>query len=71
MCIRDSVIAVKEGSRDIPVYKELREGAQHNVPRWLELNADALEGKVIQKPTREDIDMSLSEHLMVEYYSRV
>lgn len=65
------VIAVKEGSRDIPVYKELREGAQHNVPRWLELNADALEGKVIQKPTREDIDMSLSEHLMVEYYSRV
>jgi small subunit ribosomal protein S4 len=65
------VIAVKEGSRDIPVYKELREGAQHNVPRWLELNADALEGKVIQKPTREDIDMSLSEHLMVEFYSRV
>ena len=65
------VIAVKEGSRDVDVFKALREGAAHPVPKWLELNADALEGKVLQNPTREDIDLTLSEHLVVEYYSRV
>lgn len=65
------VISVKEGSRDIEVFKALREGPSHNVPKWLELNADALEGKILQKPEREDIDLTLSEHLVVEYYSKL
>ncbi|MGI5877013.1 MAG: 30S ribosomal protein S4 [Christensenellales bacterium] len=64
-------ISVRESSRDIEVFKSLREGPSHNVPKWLELNADALEGRVLQKPERDDIDLTLSEHLVVEYYSKL
>ncbi len=64
------VVSVAPGSRDIEVLKALREGPTHTVPKWLELNADALEGKILQKPERSDIDLTLSEHLVVEYYSK-
>jgi len=64
------VISVAPNSRDIEVFKALREGPAHTVPKWLDLNADALEGKILQKPERSDIDLTLSEHLVVEHYSK-
>lgn len=65
------VITVKSTSRDVPVFKQLREeGSTHVVPKWLELSADALEGKVLAMPQRDDVDMQLQEHLIVELYSR-
>ncbi|MGI6316705.1 MAG: 30S ribosomal protein S4 [Christensenellales bacterium] len=64
------VITVAGNSRDIEIFKALREGADHPIPKWLELNADALEGKILQKPERSDIDLTLSEHLVVEFYSK-
>ena len=65
------VIAVKEGSRSIEVLAALREGPARNLPKWLDLNADALEGRVLALPERDDIDLTLSEHLVVEYYSKL
>lgn len=65
------VISVKEGSRDIAVLKDLREqGPSKPVPNWLELDSEALAGKVVSMPTREDIDLTIEEHLIVEFYSR-
>ena len=64
------VIGVMESSRSIDVFKAARENTTHTTPKWLDLNADALEGKIIQKPAREDVDLTLSEHLVVEYYSK-
>jgi len=63
-------ISVKEDSRDIDRFKEAREGATRVVPKWLELDSENLEGKVVALPAREDIDMELQEHLIVELYSR-
>ena len=40
------------------------------VPRWLSLDGTDLSAKVLNLPTREDIDVSLNEQLIVEYYSR-
>jgi len=40
------------------------------VPPWLELEADKLQGKVIELPTREDIRFPIQEQLIVELYSR-
>jgi small subunit ribosomal protein S4 len=40
------------------------------VPEWLGLDIPKMEGRVLALPTREDIDASLNEHLIVEYYSR-
>jgi small subunit ribosomal protein S4 len=64
------VIAVHENSRSLEVFKAARENTAHTTPKWLDLNADALEGKVLEKPTREDIDLTIAEHLVVEFYSK-
>jgi small subunit ribosomal protein S4 len=39
-------------------------------PKWLSFDASQLSGKVISRPSREEIDLTLNEQLIVEYYSR-
>ena len=63
------VIAVKENKRDLEMFKDLK-GMKMVMPKWLEFNADTLTGKVLALPTREDIDLGIKEHLIVELYSR-
>ena len=65
------VITVKEKSRNSKRIKELVERAQdRTVPDWLQINYESLEGKVIELPTKEHIDIPIEEHLIVEFYSR-
>ncbi len=40
------------------------------VPKWLEFDAENLTGKVVTLPAREEIDLPIREHLIVERYSR-
>ncbi len=65
------VIAVKETKRDSK-YFEAFKGAEKStsVPKWLDYNAEKLEGKVIALPTREDIDSQIQEYMIVELYSK-
>jgi ribosomal protein S4 len=39
-------------------------------PRWLERDVRGLAGKVLQAPERQDVDATLNEQLIVEFYSR-
>jgi len=64
------VITVKPRSRDIEHLKALREGATRAVPKWLSLDAENLTATVAAMPGREDVDLSIQEHLIVELYSR-
>jgi small subunit ribosomal protein S4 len=68
--LRD-VIALREASRKRTYFKErakrLDEGA---VPGWLSLDVKALTARVLSQPSRDDIDTTLNEQLIVEYYSR-
>ncbi len=65
------VITVRENSRDIPFFATLKEqGAKRTVSQWLELDSENLTGKVLALPQREDIDLTIEEHLIVEFYSR-
>jgi len=65
------VIAIAEGSQDSPRIKELAERAGNKtVPAWLELDANTKTAKVVAVPSREDIDVPIQEHLIVELYSR-
>ncbi|KLU67520.1 30S ribosomal protein S4 [Desulfosporosinus acididurans] len=65
------VIAVKEGSKSSPRMKELLENlGTRSVPGWLSLDANAAAGTVVALPTREDIQLPIQEHLIVEKYSR-
>lgn len=63
------VIEVKETKRDKEMFKALK-GMKVVMPKWLEFNPDTLSGKVLALPKREDVDMNISEHLIIELYSR-
>ena len=64
-------LSVREGSRKLTYYKNLGDLVEkRNVPAWLERDAKALAGKVERLPERSEIDGSLNEQLIVEYYSR-
>ena len=67
----DEVISVMEKSRKSEKIKSVFEAnASRPVPKWLEENRDAFEGKVVVLPTREEIDLPVDETLIVEYYSK-
>jgi small subunit ribosomal protein S4 len=40
------------------------------VPKWLDVNADKMDARIVELPNREDIDLDVEEHYIVEYYSR-
>ena len=63
------VIKVKEKSQSSPKFKEIKE-MQVAVPGWLFADREKLEGKVLELPTREQIDTPIEEHLIVELYSK-
>ncbi len=65
------VIAIKEKSRSSEKFKAVLEAnSARPVVKWLDLNREAFEGKVIAVPTREDIDLAVDETLIVELYSK-
>ena len=64
-------IKVRENKKEKAIIKQVvEENASRNVPAWLEKNAQNLSGKVVTLPTREDIDLAVEEHLIVELYSK-
>ena len=65
------VVAVREGSRALEYFKGLSDLADaRTAPSWLERNTKELSGVVQRLPERTEIDGSLNEQLIVEYYSR-
>ena len=64
------VVAVKESKKDKAVFAEVKEAKPLNIPKWLEFDNVTLTGKVVALPERSDIDLTISEHLIVELYSR-
>lgn len=67
---KGDVIAVKENKKDKKVFEELKSGKSLGLPKWMEFDNETLTGKIVELPTREDIDPSIEEHLIVELYSK-
>ena len=66
------VIEVSDASRSSAIFKRLtgEDAPMVLVPKWLEKEKNALKGTVTQMPARDDIDMPIEEHLIVELYSK-
>ena len=65
------VIALVEKNRSSEKFKYINEAnATRPIPKWLDMNRDTCEGKVVALPAREDIDLPIEEHLIVELYSK-
>ena len=63
-----SVREIKKDNGTIKLNLELNSGKP--VPEWLEKDAEKLSGKVIRLASREDVDIPVEEHLIVELYSK-
>ena len=66
------VIEVAEKSRSSVKFKRLtgEDAVVVMVPQWLEREKNSLKGTVTRMPLREDIDLPVEEHLIVELYSK-
>lgn len=63
------VVSVFEGSKKL--IKELIEANPSPVkPNWMDVDSDNLKASLINLPAREDLDPTIREALIVEYYSR-
>ena len=66
------VIEVSEQSRQSVKFKRFvgEDAIIVNVPQWLSKEKNSLKGAVTKLPAREDIDLPIEEHLIVELYSK-
>ncbi|MCI2105857.1 MAG: 30S ribosomal protein S4 [Intestinimonas sp.] len=66
------VIEVKDSSRSSVKFKRLlgEDAVIITPPQWLDRERNTLKGTVTKLPVREDIDMPIEEHLIVELYSK-
>ena len=65
------VIAIREKSTSSARIKEIVEANEKRIiPKWLSMDKNKLEGRVLQLSDREDIDYDVEEHLIVELYSK-
>ena len=44
--------------------------AANPIPKWLDVDRNTQTGRIINLPEREDIDLPIEEHLIVELYSK-
>ena len=64
-------VSVREIRKDNGAIKiAVEENGSRPVPAWLEKDQEKLSGKVVTLATREDIDLPVEEHLIVELYSK-
>jgi small subunit ribosomal protein S4 len=66
------VVEVREASRNNPTILGARDATAHSpVPNWLEVDREALKGRVIGMPKREElVQIQANERLIVELYSK-
>ena len=65
------IVALKESSRSLEKFKANVEAHSFRPgPKWLEYDANNMMAKVTAVPARDDIDLPIEEHLIVELYSK-
>ena len=64
------VIGIKETRKDMEHFKIVKEGINRVVPKWIATDVETLTAKIEAMPQREDVDLTLQENMIVEFYSR-
>jgi small subunit ribosomal protein S4 len=64
------VVAVKETKKNKLFFEELRASKITNLPKWLTFDPVTLTGSIVELPKREDVDLSIAEHMIIELYSK-
>ncbi len=64
------VIGVRSTRKDMEHFKIVKEGVSRVIPKWITTDAENLTATVSALPQRDDVDLSLQENMIVEFYSR-
>lgn len=65
------LVSVGAKAKDLLVIKSALVASERiEVPGWLEVDIEKLQGSVLQLPTRDQIDLDVQEQLIVELYSK-
>ena len=65
------VVAVADKAKEMLVIKSaLVSNDRMQVPAWLEVDIEKLQGNVLSLPNRDQIDLDINEQLIVELYSK-
>jgi small subunit ribosomal protein S4 len=57
-------------SKNVFVAEAQEDVKSRGIPKWLELDATGLKGKVLSMPARDDVNFPIQEQLIVELYSK-
>lgn len=63
-------ISVRASSRNMEHFKAIVDAAAVSLPAWLAVGDDRMSGRILSVPTRDQIDLDVQEHLIVELYSK-
>ena len=64
------VISVRSTRKDMEHFKVVKEGVSRVIPKWINTVPAELTATVTALPQRDDVDLTLQENLIVEFYSR-
>ena len=65
------VVSLRQKSLDSDKIKAVLEAnGSRPVPEWLDKNSENMTAKVVKMPDREQIEVPVEEHLIVEFYSK-
>ena len=65
------VVKVCEKSKESPLMQGIAQELAHKtIPVWFDVSVKDLSGSMTRYPSREEMDVSIQEHLIVELYSR-
>lgn len=68
---KDDVITIRESKAKNPAIQENMENQNSVIiPEWLEVDKKNMKVKVLRLPERDEIDLPIQEHLIVELYSK-
>ena len=66
-----ALVSVAPQAKELLVVKSaLVSNERVQVPAWLEIDIEKLQGSVLSLPTRDQIDLDINEQLIVELYSK-
>jgi small subunit ribosomal protein S4 len=65
------VLTIHPASRELTYFRQVAETLGENpVPTWLSFDPVDMSARVVNYPAREEIELTVNEQLVVEYYSR-
>ena len=69
-CKEGDVISVRSNRKDMLHFQSVKEGVGRVIPKWITTDAANLTATLNALPVRDDVDLSLQENMIVEFYSR-